>query len=471
MGDFSDSRICRRYKRPIPTGKFLIVVSSIHKIKRPIPFLLAVSSILPFSFALSSRRQRFPFVNTSSIQFPSPFKSFSSHLFAAFSPFFFASVLLPYLLPLVLLAFEFCDIVVSPPTSTQSGTNSLLVFLVWLFICSFNVLRQNAGWSCFSRFSYYRSGGFGGWIMDTFEFIFSTTTDGKIKAWLYDNMGSRVDYDAPGHSSTTMSYSADGTRLFSCGTNKEGESFLVEWNESEGAVKRTYHGLGKRSAGVVQFDTTKNRFLAAGDEFTIKFWDMDNTSLLTSIDADGGLLASPCIRFNKEGILLAVSTSDNGVKILVNAEGIRLLRTVESRTFDASRVASAAAVKAPTIGAFPSTNAAVVTSLADRTPPVAAMVGLNNDSRSLVDVKPRIVDEAVEKSRIWKLTEINEPSQCHSLKLPDGLSSMRVSRLIYTNQGVAILALAANAVHKLWKWQKNDRNTSGKATASLQPQL
>lgn len=134
------------------------------------------------------------------------------------------------------------------------------------------------------------------------------------------------------HSSTTMSYSTDGTRLFSCGSNKEGESFLVEWNESEGAVKRTYHGLGKRSVGVVQFDTTKNRFLAAGDEFMVKFWDMDNTSLLTSIDADGGLPASPCIRFNKDGILLAISTSDNGFKILANAEGIRLLRTVENRS-------------------------------------------------------------------------------------------------------------------------------------------
>lgn len=81
-------------------------------------------------------------------------------------------------------------------------------------------------------------------------------------------------------------------RLFSCGTNKEGESFLVEWNESEGAVKRTYYGLGKRSVGVVQFDTTKNRFLVAGDEFMIKFWDMDNTSLLTSVDAEGGLLVT-----------------------------------------------------------------------------------------------------------------------------------------------------------------------------------
>lgn len=50
----------------------------------------------------------------------------------------------------------------------------------------------------------------------------------------------------------------------------------------------------------------------------------------------------------------------------------------------------------------------------------------NNDSRSLADVKPRIVDESVEKSRIWKLTEINEASQCRSLRLPDNLTAMRV---------------------------------------------
>lgn len=45
------------------------------------------------------------------------------------------------------------------------------------------------------------------------QFIFSTALDGKIKAWLYDNLGSRVDYDAPGRWCTTMAYSADGTRL------------------------------------------------------------------------------------------------------------------------------------------------------------------------------------------------------------------------------------------------------------------
>lgn len=49
------------------------------------------------------------------------------------------------------------------------------------------------------------------------QFIFSTALDGKIKAWLYDNVGSRVDYDAPGHWCTTMAYSADGTRsMFGC---------------------------------------------------------------------------------------------------------------------------------------------------------------------------------------------------------------------------------------------------------------
>lgn len=54
-------------------------------------------------------------------------------------------------------------------------------------------------------------------------------------------------------------------------------------------MKRTYLGLGKRSVGVVQFDTMKNKFLVAGDEFQVKFWDMDSVELLTTTPADGGL--------------------------------------------------------------------------------------------------------------------------------------------------------------------------------------
>uniref|UniRef100_A0A7N0U0Z2 CTLH domain-containing protein n=2 Tax=Kalanchoe fedtschenkoi TaxID=63787 RepID=A0A7N0U0Z2_KALFE len=320
---------------------------------------------------------------------------------------------------------------------------------------------------------------------ENIQFIFSTATDGKIKAWLYDHMGSRVDYDAPGHSSTTMAYSADGTRLFSCGTNKEGESHLVEWNESEGAVKRAYHGLGKRSVGIVQFDTTKNRILAAGDESVIKFWDMDRVDVLMTADADGGLPPSPCLRFSKEGILLAVSTNDNGIKVLANGDGMRLLRAMENRMVDPSRAASmaaaaaAAAAKAqaqaqaqvPNLGNYGVVNAVVGSSIGDRTAPVTAIGSMNNDNRSSVDVKPRITDEPGDKSRVWKLTEVNEPTQCRSLRLPDNVSQIRIARLIYTNSGVAILALASNAVHKLWKWPRNERNMSGKATASVVPQL
>lgn len=57
-------------------------------------------------------------------------------------------------------------------------------------------------------------------------------------------------------------------------------------------MKRAYQGFHKRSLGIIQFDTIKNRFLAAGDDYAIKVWDMDNVRLLTIIDAEGGLPVS-----------------------------------------------------------------------------------------------------------------------------------------------------------------------------------
>ncbi|XP_058085510.1 protein TOPLESS-RELATED PROTEIN 2-like isoform X2 [Magnolia sinica] len=309
---------------------------------------------------------------------------------------------------------------------------------------------------------------------EAIQFIFSTAIDGKIKAWLYDFLGSRVDYDAPGLWCTTMAYSADGSRLFSCGTSKEGDSHLVEWNESEGAIKRTYSGFRKRSLGVVQFDTTRNRFLAAGDEFQIKFWDMDNTNILTTTDADGGLPASPRLRFNKEGSLLAVTTSDNGIKILANTDGQRLIRILESRTFEGSRGPSEQInTKLPIVNALGSvTNVSspLVANL-DRIPPPVSMSSLvTMDSNRTVDVKPRIVDD-VDKIKSWKLADIVDSAQLKALRLPDPLTTAKVMRLIYTNSGLAVLALASNAVHRLWKWQRTDRNPSGKSTASIIPQL
>lgn len=46
------------------------------------------------------------------------------------------------------------------------------------------------------------------------------------------------------------------------------------------------------------------------------------------------------------------------------------------------------------------------------------------------DVKPRLVEESNDKSKIWKLTEINEPSQCRSLKLPENMRVTKVHELL-----------------------------------------
>lgn len=70
---------------------------------------------------------------------------------------------------------------------------------------------------------------------------------------------------------------------------------MVEWNENEGSIRRTYQGFHKRSLTVVQFDTSKNRFMAVGDDCSIKFWDMDNPNILIAIDAEGGLPVSSFI--------------------------------------------------------------------------------------------------------------------------------------------------------------------------------
>ncbi|KAJ7552606.1 hypothetical protein O6H91_06G061400 [Diphasiastrum complanatum] len=315
---------------------------------------------------------------------------------------------------------------------------------------------------------------------ENIQFIFSTAIDGKIKAWLYDTLGSRVDYDAPGHWCTTMAYSADGTRLFSCGTSKEGESYLVEWNESEGAIKRTYAGFRKRTPNVVQFDTTRNCLLAVGDDFAIKFWDMDNVNVLTTIEADGGLPASPRIRFNKEGSLLAVTTNDNGFRILANADGMRLLRAFETRAFDSVKGQHepiAVAPKAPgpnnALLAVPTPTVPVVGDRMERSTPVVSLAApVNNvDNGRVAESKPRGADDVNEKGKIWKLTEITDASQCQSVRLPDTLPASKVPKLIYTNSGVALLALASNAVHKLWKWQRSERNPTAKATAGTAPQL
>ncbi|VFQ70861.1 unnamed protein product [Cuscuta campestris] len=297
---------------------------------------------------------------------------------------------------------------------------------------------------------------------ESIQFIFSTAIDGKIKAWLFDCMGSRVDYDAPGLWCTTMVYSADGTRLFSCGTSKEGESYLVEWNESEGTIKRMYTGFKKRSLGVVQFDTTRNRFLAAGDEFQIKFWEMDSINMVAFTDADGGLPASPRLRFNKEGSLLAVTTIDNGIKILANNDGQSVLEMFENRQLEGTRGLSEVA------------NIKAIAPMLERAERIQQSMSIGNpatiESSMLSDAKPRTVDNA-DKAKSWKFPDITDSSKLKSLKLPDPLTASKVVRLLYTSTGLMLLALCSNGVHKLWRWPQSERNPSGKSSASIVPLL
>ncbi|KAM3700009.1 hypothetical protein ACB098_05G066700 [Castanea mollissima] len=148
-----------------------------------------------------------------------------------------------------------------------------------------------------------------------------------------------------------------------------------------------------------------------------------------------------------------------GIKILANADGYGFW-------FD--RKASATVVQGAIIHTFGSSSSTAGTSIgvADRSFLMTVMAGQNGDSRRLPDMKPNHTDE-VEKSNTWMLTEFNKPSQLRSLRLPDCLMPVRISRLTYTNSGGAILALGFNAVHKLWKWQANE----GKATSSVPPQL
>lgn len=47
--------------------------------------------------------------------------------------------------------------------------------------------------------------------------------------------------------------------------------------------------------------------------------------------------ASPKLRFNKEGSLLAVTANENAIKVIANHDGQRMLRMLEGRTFDGSR--------------------------------------------------------------------------------------------------------------------------------------
>ncbi|CDP11748.1 unnamed protein product [Coffea canephora] len=92
------------------------------------------------------------------------------------------------------------------------------------------------------------------------------------------------------------------------------------------------------------------------------------------------------------------------------------------------------------------------------------------EGSTIADVKPRISDNA-DRIKCWKFPDIAEADQLKTLRLPQEIWELQILRLLYTNSGLALLALGSNALHRLWKWQRSEWNLSGKSTASIIPQM
>ncbi|KAK9279059.1 hypothetical protein L1049_012734 [Liquidambar formosana] len=92
------------------------------------------------------------------------------------------------------------------------------------------------------------------------------------------------------------------------------------------------------------------------------------------------------------------------------------------------------------------------------------------DFASLANLNCGVGIESTERSAIWELTEIKEPSECHTLVLPDKSLAGRVAGLIYSHSGDLILGLTHNATHKLWRWP-SDQHWTGKENATVLPQI
>ncbi|XP_073055232.1 topless-related protein 1-like isoform X2 [Primulina eburnea] len=297
-------------------------------------------------------------------------------------------------------------------------------------------------------------------MRENIPFLMSISTSGEIKAWLFDKLGSRVTYAAPGLCSMKMAYSTDGKRLFSCGVNRNGEPYIVEWNEAEGVIVRNYLGLCKFHLDMVTFATCSNKFLVAGDDHKIKIWDVNKSEILASIEADGGLPESPYVCFNKKGTLLAVFSDKYQIKILANDHGFKLLEDSAAGSDYSTRCI------AETFGKLSVNPNPVPLKARDMEGPVQA----EEVPAMLENVKPKGLAES-NKLEMPVVSKIVGISCCQSMLLTSEVKTNMIRRLVYTHAGNGILALAQDGIHLLWRWSKNDSNTSGKATTKFSPRL
>ncbi|KAM7466237.1 hypothetical protein LguiB_013799 [Lonicera macranthoides] len=99
-----------------------------------------------------------------------------------------------------------------------------------------------------------------------------------------------------------LAFSKPNEQLYviTCGDDK----LLRVWDVTTGVKQYVSEGheapiysICSHVSNGIHFGTSKNKFLAAGDEHLIKVWDMNNVELLETIDADGELVRKELIFF------------------------------------------------------------------------------------------------------------------------------------------------------------------------------
>ncbi|KAM7462172.1 hypothetical protein LguiA_030293 [Lonicera macranthoides] len=144
-----------------------------------------------------------------------------------------------------------------------------------------------------------------------------------------NNIDIQLEIEAHVGGVNDLAFSKPNEQLYviTCGDDK----LIKVWDVTTGVKQYVFEGheapvysICSHVSNEIHFGTSKNKFLAAGDEHLINVWDINNVELLATIDADGELVESPHIRFNNNGTFLAVFANHNIIKILANSDGLQL---------------------------------------------------------------------------------------------------------------------------------------------------
>lgn len=259
-------------------------------------------------------------------------------------------------------------------------------------------------------------------VINGVHLIFSTSTTGEMRGWMYDNLGYRLAFNDP--CCRRMVCMKNGKRIFTCGVNEEEKFCILEWDDVKGSVKRQYQGIKKPFPGVVHLDTAKDKILAAGDDHEVKFWNMSNLELLASTDVGGDLPVYPYVRFSKEGRFLAASAKKNGIVILATQSGLEFIKPPQKH--------------------------------------LPQMFAESDGRRRLLEAaKPITIGKDNNGYEAFHFPDDHIYPEVHFRILSADVKGGKICRLVYTNAGTSIVALTSSGTHLVWKWPGSDTNTEG----------